>query len=330
MNVQLLIDSIVRQTTVLVAQIATSGGARAPLAHVANQVFLELTDELAAQGVSRKVSADMFGMALRTYLRRIQRVRESATESGQSLWEAVLDFLSQDRLVTRAQVLRRFQRDDPDIVRGVLHDLSESGLVLRVGSGSRAAYRAATEEELSSLENDDGTEELVWAVIYREGPLSRADLGNRIRSGNLDTILDKLVAAGRVRKNATAADATYSAREFFVPLGVAVGWESAVFDHFQAVVKTICARLAAEPRLDSSPAHAVGGSTYSFEVWPGHPLEAEVLRLLTDVRERTSELRNRVRAHNSAHGRPPQYSDVTFYAGECVVQQDENGGEHET
>jgi hypothetical protein len=80
-NVQLLIDSIVRQTTVLIAQIATSGGARAPLAHVANQVFLELTDELAAQGISRKVSADMFGLALRTYLRRIQRVRESATES---------------------------------------------------------------------------------------------------------------------------------------------------------------------------------------------------------------------------------------------------------
>ena len=39
MNVQLLIDSIVRQTTVLVAQLATAGGVRAPLASVANQVF---------------------------------------------------------------------------------------------------------------------------------------------------------------------------------------------------------------------------------------------------------------------------------------------------
>lgn len=42
MNVRLLIDSVVRQTTVLLAQLATNGGARAPLAHVANQVFLEL------------------------------------------------------------------------------------------------------------------------------------------------------------------------------------------------------------------------------------------------------------------------------------------------
>jgi len=34
MNIQLLIDSIVRQVTVLVAQFATSGGVRAPIAHL--------------------------------------------------------------------------------------------------------------------------------------------------------------------------------------------------------------------------------------------------------------------------------------------------------
>src|SRR5689334_16034848 len=85
MNVPLLIDSVVRQTTVLIAQLATAGGVRAPLASVANQVFLDLADELNAQGVSRKVSADMFGLALRTYLRKIQRLRESSTEGGRSL-----------------------------------------------------------------------------------------------------------------------------------------------------------------------------------------------------------------------------------------------------
>jgi hypothetical protein len=88
MNVRILIDSIVRQTTVLIAQLATSGGVRAPLAHVANQVFLELTRELDAQGVSRKVSADMFGMALRSYLRRIQGLSESSTERGRTLWRS--------------------------------------------------------------------------------------------------------------------------------------------------------------------------------------------------------------------------------------------------
>lgn len=73
MNTQILIDNIVRQATVLIAKLAASS-VRAPLAHIANQVFLELANELSAQGISRKVSADMFGMALRSYRRRVQRI----------------------------------------------------------------------------------------------------------------------------------------------------------------------------------------------------------------------------------------------------------------
>jgi hypothetical protein len=38
MRTHLLIDAIVRQTTVLIAQLATAGGFRAPLAHIAEQV----------------------------------------------------------------------------------------------------------------------------------------------------------------------------------------------------------------------------------------------------------------------------------------------------
>ena len=94
MRTQVLIDAVVRQTTVLIAQLATSGGVRAPLAHLASQVFLELARELEDQGVSRKVSADMFGLALRSYQRKTQRLRESATMRGRSLWESVFDFLS--------------------------------------------------------------------------------------------------------------------------------------------------------------------------------------------------------------------------------------------
>jgi hypothetical protein len=79
MNVKLLIDAIVQQTTVLIAQLSTAAGVRAPLSHVADQVFLELSRELEAQGLGRKVVADMFGMALRGYQKRVQRLTESVT-----------------------------------------------------------------------------------------------------------------------------------------------------------------------------------------------------------------------------------------------------------
>jgi hypothetical protein len=62
MDSRLLIDSIVRQTTVLLAQLSTAAGLRAPLANVADQVFVQLAKEIESQGVGRKVAADMFGL----------------------------------------------------------------------------------------------------------------------------------------------------------------------------------------------------------------------------------------------------------------------------
>ena len=59
MNAYLLINAVVQQTMVFIAQLATSGGVRAPLAHVAEQVFLDLTNELSNRGVKKKVIADM-------------------------------------------------------------------------------------------------------------------------------------------------------------------------------------------------------------------------------------------------------------------------------
>lgn len=92
MKTQLLIDFIVQQTTVLIAKLSTADGFPSPLAYIANQVFIELAAELENQGVNRKVTADMFGISLRSYRRRIQRAKESASVKRRTLWEAVLDF----------------------------------------------------------------------------------------------------------------------------------------------------------------------------------------------------------------------------------------------
>jgi hypothetical protein len=323
MNLQLLIDSIIRQTTVLIAQLATAQGVRAPLANVANQVFLDLANELNQQGVSRKVCADMFGMALRTYQRKIQRLSESSTERGRSLWEVVLSYVDQAGIATRADVLRRFHRDDEDLVRGVLHDLCESALLFRTGAGAGTAYRVARPEELGLLgasDENNGIDELVWALIYREGPLGREALSKLPRAKELDAVLARLVAAGRVSEEADpTGDVRYAASEFFVPREARVGWEAAVFDHFQALVKTIAAKLAD----DGARRDQIGGSTYSFDVWPGHPLEQEALGQLAAFRERTSNLRERIRAFNDRATHPDKFWTVTLYAGQSVLDNSE-------
>src|SRR6185295_9510551 len=118
MNGKLLIDAIVRQTTVLLAQLSTAAGIRAPLAHVADEVFLSLSREIEAQGVGRKVAADMFGMALRTYQKKVQRLTESATEREKTLWEVVLDLVTASGSISRRQILDRLSRDDEREVIG--------------------------------------------------------------------------------------------------------------------------------------------------------------------------------------------------------------------
>lgn len=324
MNVQVLIDSIVRQVTVLIAQLATSGGVRAPLAHVANQVFLDLANELETQGVSRKVSADMFGMALRAYIRKVRRLSESETQQGRTLWQAILDFIKNEQLASRERVLQRFQLDGALEVSAVLHDLSESGLVFCSGTGRRAVYRAASDEELGQLaqlyKDDAGGEELAWVLVYRHGPIGIADLAQHLRKDEAETalLIDKLKASDRVQLSSAGM---LTARDFVIPLGAEMGWEASVFDHVQAVVQTICQRLQ-QNSLAASEQDQVGGSTYSFDIWPGHPLETEVKGQLNDFRKRASELRRRVEQHNSAHGVRHEYQQVVHYAGQCLTERE--------
>jgi hypothetical protein len=118
----MFIDAIMRQTIVLIAQFSATAGIRAPLAHLADEVFLRLSEELESQGVSRKLVADMFGMTLRTYQRRVQRLRESATDQGKTLWQSVLEHLERKQCASRRELLDRFRHDDPEAVAAVLNE----------------------------------------------------------------------------------------------------------------------------------------------------------------------------------------------------------------
>jgi hypothetical protein len=324
MTRQVLIDNVVRQTTILIAQLATSGGVRAPLAGIADQVFLDLARELDAQGISRSVSADMFGMALRSYRRRIRQLAESSTDRGRSLWEAVLGYLSRGPIVTREEVLRRFDRDEAALVKGVLNDLCETGLVFRTGVDKGAAYRAATTEELADLRGrSDGLVELLWMLIYREGPLGEDELVRRtgLPRDTLAQCLEELLRTSRSERD---ENGLFAARSLVLPLGSSPGSEAALFDHYQAVVKTMCARL--QRASDASRESESGGSTYSFTVWEGHPCEEEVRGVLREFRERHSQLRERVETFNRENPPPARHDRVTVYGGMCVVSEEQEEG----
>ncbi len=319
MNTQLLIDAIMRQTTVLIAQLATAGGLRAPLSHIANQVFVDLSRELSDQGVSRKVSADMFGMALRAYIRKLQRLSESSTERGQSLWQAVLDYVASKPVVTRAEVLTRFNRDEPVTIRGLLHDLTETGLIFSSGAGDATVFRAVGEEEAryARIHNSEGRDELLSVLIYREGPFERRELLQKsgLTEADFEECVTRLVQQRQVE---ITESGQLRGTRFHIPLGSSKGWEAAVLDHYHALVRTISARLQQD---EHDPAQSCGGATYTFEVWDGHPLEAEVTGTLGRLRAELSDLGQRLESHNEAVGVPTTHKRVVCYAGQHVIEQ---------
>lgn len=323
MNVRYLIDSIVQQTTVLIAQLATSGGVRAPLAHIANQVFLELAKELDAQGVSRKVSADMFGMALRAYQRKLQRLSESTTDRGRSLWEAILEYITVKEMVSRGEVLRRFHQDDVATVRSILNDMVVNGLVFASRVGPSTVFRIVTVEEMNRIQrisSDEGLPEFLWVLIYRYGPMTRDDIAKQIilEPSVLDKALDRLVLEGRLNRRCRFDETVYSSSDFYLPLDAQVGWEAAIFDHFQAMVQTICSKLQKDSDGTSAD-DTVGGSTYTLDIWKGHPLEQEARGSLKRFRQQLSDLRQRIKRYNSECGYPETIDRIVIYGGQCEI-----------
>lgn len=310
MSLTLLVDALVREAAALVAAAATHKGARTRLAGVEDRLFFGLAEELQELDVKRRVSADMFGMAPRAYIRKVRRVEESATDQGRSLWAAVYEFVVQNERASWVDVSRRFSRDDEDVLRGVLRDLTETGLVIAEGRAGAAEYVAVPSAELTDAAlGRHVTREFLWAVIYRDGPVRRSALTRAVplRGSELDAALAHLVALGRVTvSEETDGDPSYRSEIFTPERSDKEGWEGAVFDHFHAVVKTLATFLN-HPDLGASAA-----STYTFDLAPDHPMAEEVKTLFVDLRTRASELRSRIDQYNRDNPRPDMQRTIMY------------------
>lgn len=320
MDLKLLIDGIVRQTTVLIAQISTSAGTRSPLSHVADQVFFELASEIEAQGVTRRVAADMFGLALRAYQKKMRRLTESRSARGRTLWEAVLSFIGEGE-VTRARIEERFQYDGPREVGAVLHDLVRSGLIYATGAGEHAVYGVTSEEvrkRVSQSGQLEGLMNVIWLKVFRGEATTREGLCTQlpVPAPEIERAIDELLTLGRLKQGAAGLEST----NVVLPIGSAHGFEAAILDHFRAVAVAIATKLRARSR-GSQLADRMGGSTFTFTLDAAHPDAEEVYGLLREQRTRVQALWDRVSAYNTAHT-PDEASAtrVTFYLGQSVEE----------
>ena len=330
MDPRILIDAIVRQTMVFIAQLSTIDGMRSPLSHVADEVFVGLVRELESQGLGKKVIADMFGLALRSYRQKVQRLSESVTTRGVTLWGAVHAFLAERESVTRAELLRHFEHDEESMVRSILNDLVENGLVQRSGRGKETRYRVATADELEELGASGAVNSLetnaalVWVHVYRASPIRKDELARLVPlpTSVLDAAIDSLVADERIRVEARSDGVYCETHQCLIPVGQAAGWEAAIVDHHRAVLNALAAK-AVNGRHVSAADDEVGGTTLSFDLWPGHPREKEVRQLLATTRKQVIALWDEILEYNDGVSSPDHVYNVTFYCGQYLVEEDD-------
>jgi hypothetical protein len=226
-------------------------------------------------------------------------------------------------------VVEHFNQDEEQKVRSILNDLVETGLVIRSGRGAETRYRVATAEELEELGASASADSLethaalVWVQVYRASPLRRDELPRLVTlpAAALDAAIERLVKDERIRLEARPDGVFCVTEQCLIPPGQAAGWEAAIVDHHRAVLNALAAKVVSGRHVATAD-DEVGGTTLAFDLWPGHPHENEVRKLLATVRGQIWPLWERVAAYNKAN-RPDATYKVTFYCGQHLAEDED-------
>src|SRR5262249_53882171 len=148
---------------------------------------------------------------------------------------------------------------------------------------------------------EERAQSFVWMCVHRLAPAAARDVAEALSmdAALVERALSGLLADGRIRRS-SADPERYECDACVIPLGSSVGWEVALFDHSKAMVMAVCAKLASGQR-SAAAKDLIGGSTFSFRVWPEHPHYPEATRFLADFRAQGPALRQKIAAYNEAH-----------------------------
>ncbi len=327
MNVNVLIDNILRKTASLVAELATNGGLRPSLADSGQVFFQSLIEELEARKVPRKVVADMLGLTPRGLQKKLGRLADGSAPN-RTLWEGILSYLREHGETPRAQLMNRFSVDSGSVLSSVLRDLEKSGLVTRIGARRTATYKLAPRADLARMLTDDegAHDELLRFAVYRSGPLSAADLAAQLELTvpEVSDGLSRLVESGKIVGSDEGVP-RYAARHCLIAAESPTTWAASVLDHYTAMVDAISLKLSRTPVPEGAP---VGGSTYSLDLWPEHPFREDILSLLGTTRTKLDALCARAAEGRSERDEQAE-SRLTFYFGQglhSIAEQAEEGG----
>jgi len=321
---EVVVDTLLAETTHLISHIATAGGKRASLSQFSDRAFLSLASALEHRGIPRKVSADMFGLPLRSYQVRLQRAVQLVHQRNCTLWNAIVAFLARQCSVTRRELLYRFRKENNLTVASIVNDLIRSGAAYSDKRGDEVTIGLTSYGQTMATE-DCPLDALVWVTVFRFGPITIDELKAHcpsIDAAVLPQICERLLAEGRICGEDKGGVLYFLSTQCDLPWN-AEGWLASLVDHFRTVTRAL-SRKVESGQCQAAAGDLVGGSTFDFDLHPNHPLYEEVTGLLQRFRVELRALRARVEKENAAAAtasrKAPtdEHFRLSFYIGQCV------------
>lgn len=126
-NMHQFIRALAYQTGRTVVHTALRGGMRQSVGWAVDAMWSGMVDCFEEAGVSQKVAADMMGLTLRTYQRRIDSLSD-VSQGGRTYWMVIYARLQQ-QAASRDTILGWFDRGLKRQIVSVLLDMKETGWV---------------------------------------------------------------------------------------------------------------------------------------------------------------------------------------------------------
>ncbi len=327
MNFSNLVERMVPLVAELFATLKVNDPLRMDFASIAEKTVYDVVEVLRSEGLTNEEIAASLDLSIAGFYRKLKDLRETY-EGGAAgseartvtLWERIYGHVLErsggdpTRAVTFTAIERAFGFLTPDRLGSILRYLVRFGHLSVSGHGAAREYRVVVG---GGAERGPSYHDAV-VTLYRDGPLSVAELAARLEAdeATCEAFVARLEAAGYLETTPQGdAAPAHRATAYHIEPESPEGYEAALWDHFQAVVRAICKKV----RLKDHNARmhdVIGGTTFSFDLAADDPLYGEISGFLAETRVRMEDWMER------ALERRPDPDDravrVTIYTGQMV------------
>ena len=234
----------------LFATLKVNDPLRMDFADIAEKTIYDIVEVLRAEGLTNEEIAASLDLSIAGFYRKLKDLRETYASPGTNgqerrgtLWERIYGFLLRETGgapgagVRYTAIEREFGFLTPDRLGSILRYLVKFGRLSVSGHGASASYRIVVRERAEGASYHDAV-----VMLYRDGPLALAELGVRLEQAEdrCAEWIERLRAAGRLETTTPAGgEPAYRAISYHIEPDSAVGYEAALWDHFQAVCRAI-------------------------------------------------------------------------------------------